>query len=45
MITAREVKDEEKEQKAIIQGYLELALSSISVVAVILSLIILSCLR
>ncbi|KAL9982453.1 hypothetical protein ACROYT_G004496 [Oculina patagonica] len=44
-ITAREVTDEEKERKAFVQGYLELTLSSISIVAVILSLIILSCLR
>ena len=44
-ITVREVKDEEKERKAIVQGYLELTLSSISIAAVIFSLIILSCLR
>lgn len=44
-MTAREVNDEGKVQKAIIQGYLELALSSLSIVAVIFSLMILSCLR
>lgn len=44
-MTTREVKDEEKEQKAIFQGYLELALSSLSIVAVILCLVILTCLR
>lgn len=44
-MAAREVNDEGKVQKAIIQGYLELALSSLSIVAVVLCLIILSCLR
>lgn len=44
-VGAREVKDDKEEQKTLTQGYLELALSSISIGAVIISLIILSCLR
>ena len=44
-VGATEVKDDEKEQKSLTQSYLELALSSISIGAVIISLIILSCLR
>ena len=44
-ITAREVRDEEKERKAMAKTHLDLVLSSISTVAVIICLILLSCLR
>ena len=37
--------DEQKYRKALIRGYLDLALSSISIMAVIISLIVLSFLR
>ncbi|XP_068746819.1 uncharacterized protein [Montipora capricornis] len=44
-IRTKEVRDKKEERKAMIQNYLELVLSSISIAAVLLSLIILSCLR
>ena len=44
-ITAKEVRDEEKERKAMVKTHLDLVLSSISTVVVIICLILLSCLR
>ena len=44
-ITAREVRDEEKERKVMAKTHLDLVLSSISTVVVIICLILLSCLR
>ena len=44
-ITAREVRDEEKERKVMVKTHLDLVLSSISTVVVIICLILLSCLR
>ncbi|XP_066029944.1 uncharacterized protein [Pocillopora verrucosa] len=44
-ITAKEVRDEEKERKAMVKTHLDLVLSSISSVVVIICLILLSCLR
>ena len=44
-ITAREVRDGEKERKAVAKTHLDLVLSSISTVVVIICLILLSCLR
>ena len=44
-ITAREVRDEEKERKVMVKTHLDLVLSSISTMVVIICLILLSCLR
>ena len=44
-ITAKEVRDGEKERKAVVKTHLDLVLSSISTVVVIICLILLSCLR
>ena len=44
-ITAREVRNEEKERKVMVKTHLDLVLSSISTVVVIICLILLSCLR
>ena len=44
-ITAREVRDEEKERKAMAKIHLDLILSGISTVVVVICLILLSCLR
>ncbi|CAH3125439.1 unnamed protein product [Porites lobata] len=44
-IKSKEIMDEQKYRKALIRGYLDLALSSISIMAVIISLIALSFLR
>ena len=44
-ITAREVRNEEKERKLMVKTHLDLVLSSISTVVVIICLILLSCLR
>ena len=44
-ITAREVRDEEKERKAMTKIHLDLILSGISTVVVVICLILLSCLR
>ena len=44
-ITAREVRNEEKERRVMVKTHLDLVLSSISTVVVIICLILLSCLR
>ena len=44
-ITAREVRNEEKERKVMVKTHLDLVLSSISTVVVIICLMLLSCLR